>query len=106
MHLMAMTPKFWRWITPFAGVGLFVPSVITVGWLIFHPNFGDWLTLWPSSVMFMALDKAPTSTVVFIYAIAFVENVFLYAAIGVVTWPFAYLVLRLYSSYRSISKSD
>jgi hypothetical protein len=105
MRAMALKPKFWRWVTPFAGLGLFVPTVLTSGWFLFHPNFGDWLVLWPSSIMFMALDTpspSPISTAIFVYALAFVENLLLYAAIGVITWPLAHLALRLYSSHRSI----
>jgi hypothetical protein len=66
----------------------------------------DTTDLWPSSIMFMAIDKpnSPTSTVIFVYALAFTENILLYAAIGAVTWSLAYLVLRLYRSHQDIPK--
>jgi hypothetical protein len=85
---------------PFAALGLFVPTVITAGWFLFHPNFGEWLVLWPSSIMFMALDAAPASTVIFVYSLAFIENILLYAAIGIVTWSFAYLAMRVDGYFR------
>jgi hypothetical protein len=106
---MELKPKFWRWTLLFGAFGLLVPVVITSGWFLFHPNFGVWLDLWPSSIMFMALDTptlARTSTIIFVYAIAVVENCLLYAAIGVITWPLAHLSLRLYGFFRGIPKSQ
>ncbi|MGP8225527.1 MAG: hypothetical protein ACLQGT_05165 [Terracidiphilus sp.] len=100
---MGIKPKFLTWIMPFAAFGLFVPTVITAGWFLFHPNFGEWLVLWPSSIMFMALDTptlAPASTVISVYSLAFIENILLYAAIGIVTWPFAYLAMRVDGFFR------
>ncbi|MGO9777538.1 MAG: hypothetical protein ACLPM3_13215 [Terracidiphilus sp.] len=103
MRIMGIKPKFLTWIMPFAAFGLFVPTVITAGWFLFHPNFGEWLVLWPSSIMFMALDTptlAPASTVISVYSLAFIENILLYAAIGIVTWPFAYLAMRVDGFFR------
>jgi len=50
--------------------------------------------------MFMALDAAPASTVIFVYSLAFIENILLYAAIGIVTWSFAYLAMRVDGYFR------
>jgi len=48
--------------------------------------------------MFMALDDpapASTSTIVFVYAVAFVENCLLYVIVGAALWPIAFLIVRL-----------
>jgi hypothetical protein len=31
MQMMPLKPKFWKWIAPFAGIGLFISTVITSG---------------------------------------------------------------------------
>jgi hypothetical protein len=108
--MMALKPKFWRWTLLFGAFGLLVPAVLLFRWFLFDSGFGEFaVTLWPSSIMFMALDSprpSPISTIVFIYTLAFVENCLLYAAIGVITWPLAHLALRLYGFFRGISKSQ
>jgi hypothetical protein len=69
-------------------IGVAVPLVLILRWWIFQqPSgvFDDWL--WPSSIMFMALqERTARSTVVFIYALAIAENALLYAIIGAIMW--------------------
>ncbi|MGA7349842.1 MAG: hypothetical protein WBX06_01700 [Acidobacteriaceae bacterium] len=93
------------WTGVFAALGVVVPIVLTVCFLIFHANFGkNAATLWPSSLMFMALDTptlAARSTVISVYAVAIAENALLYAIVGAVTWPLAYFLRRAFSSWHS-----
>lgn len=92
----------------FGTLGLLVPAMLASGWFLFHSDFGEIAILWPSSIMFMALDTpapSPMSTVIYIYTIAFIENFVLYAVIGVVTWPIAHFALRLYDSHKGSHSS-
>ncbi len=92
---MTMT-KFWKWTLLFGIAGLFVPVVVTLSWFAFHIGMDELVFLWPSSIMFMGLGAlTPMSTVIFIYALAFIENVIPYAVVGALTWPIGYFVLRL-----------
>jgi hypothetical protein len=98
--MMKTRPNIWRWVLLFAALGLVAPVILTVQYLVFGRSFGDssyLLWVWPSSIMFMALDSpepAPTSTVVVIYCFAFLENCALYATVGVFLWPIASFLLR------------
>ncbi len=63
---------------------------------------------WPSSIMFMGLEGptiSPTSTVVFVYALAVIKNVVLYAAAGVLAWPIVCVVRRQRDSHHGHPKS-
>ena len=75
-------------------LGLLVASAFSLQFLIFGKSFTGWeFALWPSSLMFMALDTpdpAATSTVVLTYGIAFAENAVTYAVVGALTWPIVY----------------
>jgi hypothetical protein len=103
---MTMKARFVRWTMLFGAVGLLVPIVLLCRYWVFGSMFGELeAKLWPSSVVFMALD-APgtrTSTVVFAYSIAFFSNIIRYAAVGVLTWPFPYAFFRIRDS-RAIPK--
>jgi len=98
---------FWRWTAVFAGMGLLVPAVLTVWWHFAPYGAGPEWVLWPSSIMFMALDvpsPASTSTVVVVYAAAFVENCVLYAVIGALFWPIVVAVSRYRDRNRGLVK--
>jgi hypothetical protein len=103
-----MIRKHWflRWTTLFGLLGLFVAAVLSICFFAFGTSFGEMeFWLWPSSLMFMALDvpsPAPVSTVFAIYAIAFAENAVLYAAVGVLTSPVVYIARRWWTTCRSV----
>jgi hypothetical protein len=94
--------KFWKWTLLFGMLGLLVPAVSCIHCFILGGNAtGAELLLWPSSIMFMALDvpsPASTSTVAVVYAIAVVENVILYAVIGALAWLQTNFVFSLFST--------
>jgi hypothetical protein len=82
--------SFWRWTSLLGILGLVPPIIIVCHFLIFKTNLetlAHWL--WPTSFVFMSMDTPDPSplVVVAVYAIAFAGNVFLYAVLGVVTWP-------------------
>lgn len=93
----------------FGVLGLAVPVVLLLWWHISPYGAGREAALWPSSILFMALDEpspASISTVVVIYAAALFENFILYAVIGALIWPIAYFVLRLRRSLIGSAKSS
>ncbi|MGB6829475.1 MAG: hypothetical protein WBE41_15620, partial [Terracidiphilus sp.] len=94
---MISRPSFFNWALAGALAGAAVSSILTAGWFIFHVGAGEFaVTLWPSSIMFMALDTpgpAAVSTVVFVYAVAIVENIVLYATIGALACGMLRLVM-------------
>jgi hypothetical protein len=96
---MNARPRFWRWVSAFAALGLVVPAGLILWWHFAPYGAGREAALWPSSLMFMGLEAGPTpepaSTVASVYAIAFVENFALYATIGAFLWPIAYPIVRL-----------
>jgi hypothetical protein len=94
---MSWRKSFFNWVLLFAALGIVVPLLLLIRFFIFRSSFGtveSWL--WPSSLTFMALDApgTPVSTVVAIYAVALAENALLYAVLGAVIWPFAYVARR------------
>jgi len=95
---MSARKFFLVWTLLFGVVGITVPVFLTLSFLVFHRSFGEVeFFLWPSSLMFMALDTpspATWSTVIAVYAIAIAENFLLYAAVGAVAWPLAYAIQR------------
>jgi hypothetical protein len=99
MVQMKLKVKFWKWTLLFGALGLLVPAVSCMHWFLFGGYANEFeFMLWPSSIMFMALDvptPAPTSTVVAVYAIALIENVVLYAVVGAFTWLLVNLVFSL-----------
>ena len=105
---MTLRPKFWTWISAFGILGLLVPTFLLFLWRFFPYGAGLEAALWPSSFMFLALSDSPSpepmSTVIFIYAVAFLENCILYVVIGGLLWPFTYLFLRLGSKYTRAPK--
>src|ERR1039458_2104040 len=88
---MKLSPR--RWIVCWGVLGLLVPSVLLLRWLVFDHMFGEVeLILWPSSFVLFALDKpGPLNlldrlTVVTVYAIALAINVGLYSVMGLLSW--------------------
>jgi hypothetical protein len=97
---MSMRSPFVKWIMLFAGTGLLIPALILLYWTFSKTGAGREMVLWPSSLMFMGLDGPNPRLIidiVIVYAIAWIENVVLYAIIGVLTWPLTYYILRLKS---------
>lgn len=100
IRLMNGRKFFLIWTLAFGALGIAVPLFLIFRYLAFHVSFGKTeFLLWPSSLMFMGLDtpaSAPPSrsTVIIIYAVAFLENALLYAAVGAITWPLAYVVRK------------
>ena len=96
---MRFKVKFWKWALLAGALGLLDPAVVTSQHFLFGLDMSEFeFYLWPSSFMFMALDvptPSPTSTVVFIYAVALIENVVLYALLGALVWLLAYLLIHL-----------
>jgi hypothetical protein len=97
---MILKVRFWKWTMFFGALGLLVPAAVSSRYFLSGATtgLGGWLGwLWPSSIMFMALDvPSPTpTTVVFVYALVLIGNVVLYAVVGAVFWAFAYGALRL-----------
>ena len=89
----------------FAGAGLLFPALILLYWTFSKTGAGWEVVLWPSSVLFLGLEgpnPRPIFDIVIVYAIVWIENVVLYAVIGVLTWPLAYLILRLRSRTTTI----
>jgi len=85
---------FLIWTLVFGLLGIAVPILL----ILFWTNFGQAeFLLWPSSIMFMALDSpspAAQSTVVAIYIFAVAENALLYAVIGAIIWPIAFVIRK------------
>jgi hypothetical protein len=109
MGSMTLKVKFRKWTLLSGALGLVVPAVVLSQYFLFNKGIGEFeFRFWPSSIMFMALDvptPAPTSTVLFVYALALIENVVLYAIIGALAWILVYVVLRLRGFYCGPSKS-
>ena len=98
MTSMTFRPRFWRWVIGCGIIGLLVPAALSVKWFGFHSGAGSETVLWPSSIMFMALDvpsPATISTVAVVYTVAIIENILLYAVLGAVTWLLAHAVVRV-----------
>jgi len=80
---------FLIWTSVFGLLGIALPTLL----MLFRRDLGQaefWL--WPSSIMFTALDTpshAAQSTVLAIYILAVAENAPLYGVIGVIIWPIA-----------------
>ncbi|UWZ83028.1 hypothetical protein [Occallatibacter riparius] len=100
---MSWRGSFLKFAAIAGAIGVAVPLVLTFRWFVFQHSFGSvegWL--WPSSVMFMALDAPGTarSTVVFVYTVAIVKNALFYGLIGAITW----LAVRTFSWFRQSSR--
>ena len=94
---MSWKKPFWKWILLFATLGVVISVLLALQWFIFRVPFRDVeAILWPSSLMFMALDAPGTSwsTIAIVYLVAVVENVLLYVVVGLFLWPIAYLIRR------------
>jgi hypothetical protein len=107
---MALKARFWKWALLFGASGLLVPAEFIIRWTLFGGSVSEFeFVLWPSSFMFQALADAPspepTSTVVFIYAIAMIENIILYAGVGALLSLLVNAVLRLSALGRGQPKS-
>jgi hypothetical protein len=106
---MKLNVKIWKWILLFGALGLLIPVVSCLHWFIFGGYASEFeFMLWPSSIMFMALDvptPAPASTVIAVYAIALIENVVLYAIVGALAWLLVNLVFFLRSLLIGRTKS-
>jgi hypothetical protein len=89
--------KFLKWILAFAAAGLLVPAEFLIRNAIFHSLITtiEWW-LWPTALFTMALEGRNTRTadIVSVLTLAIAVNVLLYAAVGLVTWPLRYIVLR------------
>jgi hypothetical protein len=106
---MQPRPRFWRWISVFATLGLAVPAGLLLWWHVSPYGAGEEEMLWPSSLMFLGLEgptPEPTSTIVFVYALAFVENCILYAVIGALLWPIAYVIVQLRNRHHKSANSS
>jgi hypothetical protein len=93
-----MKARFWRWTLLFGTIGLLIPVVLLFRYWAFGVMFGELEgKLWPSSLMFTALDAPDTrtSTIVVVYAMALLGNVIRYAVLGILTWPLAYIFFRV-----------
>lgn len=90
-----------KWLFYWGALGLLVPAVLLLRWKLFGIMFGQLeATLWPSSIFTIGLEGNPTiSTILFVYAVAFVVNVLLYSLIGLLIWP----VLRFFLRQRAES---
>ena len=66
-----------------------VPLVLLLRWKLFGAMFGQFEgTLWPSSIITMALEGTHSAWDIFlVYAIALLANVVLYSLIGLLIWP-------------------
>ena len=108
MPNMILKLRFWNWVLSFGALGLIIPFALMAWCFLFHQSVGVETFLWPSSIMFMALDTPSPSiwTVVSVYAVAWLENAMLYAVLGALLWPLAHLALRLRYSRNSPSKSS
>jgi hypothetical protein len=106
---MKLKVKFWKWTLLFGALGLLVPMVTCIHCFLLGGHVSELeFMLWPSSIMFLALDSptpAPTSTVVAVYAIALVENVVLYAIVGAFAWLLVNLMFCLRGLLVSRAKS-
>ena len=96
---MKLSPR--RWIVCWGVLGLLVPSVLLLRWLVFDHIFGEVeMILWPSSFVLLALDgPEPLSlldrlTSTALYAIALAINVGLYSVIGLLSWQLIDLIRR------------
>jgi hypothetical protein len=102
---MAMRILFWRWTGLFAAAGLLLPLCFCVHWFVFRGSGTELeARLWPSSLMFMALDEptpAATSTVVAVFAIAMIENILLYACVGALLWFLLWIIFRGFARLRA-----
>ena len=93
-----MKPRFLRWVLLFGAIGFLFSAVATIRYFVFGHSFGEMeAKLWPSSLMFLALEAPDTRTVdiVVVWIMAFIANFISYAAIGVLTWPLVYIVHRV-----------
>jgi len=85
---------FLIWTSVFGILGIAVPTLL----MLFRRDFGQAeFLLWPSSIMFMALDTpspAAQSTGFAIYILAVAENALLYGVIGVILWPIAFVIRK------------
>jgi hypothetical protein len=100
LRAMTLRVKFWKWTMFFGALGLLVPVAVSAQYVFSGAatGLGGWLGwLWPSSMIFMGLDgpsPAP-STVAFVWALAYLGNVVLYAVIGAMAWIVVRGVLNL-----------
>lgn len=94
--------KMMRFVMYWALAGLLVPVAILIIALYLWDIF-DWeysvVTLWPSSIMLMALDtldQPPWWWVIVVVGIAVGTNVVLYSIVGAVLWLFWKMFGRLF----------
>jgi len=85
-----------KWVFWWSVLGLLVPAVLLLRLKLFGSMFGEWeVTLWPSSIMTMALEGRVTAwDILFVYTVALVANVIVYSLAGLLTWPALRFVLR------------
>lgn len=91
--------SFRKWIFIFGILGLVVPALYVLPFLIFRAHMGTVAVMfswWPTSRLLMGLDTPNPSTAAFLffYALAVLGNVVLYAVFGILSWPILFL-LRL-----------
>jgi hypothetical protein len=101
---MSMKAKFVRWVLLFGAIGFLISAVAATRYFAFGHSFGELeAKLWPSSVMFLALEAPNTRTVdiVVVWIMAIIANVISYAVIGLLTWPLAYIVARVVARVRA-----
>ena len=102
MGPMKFKVKFWKWTLLAGALGLLDPAVVISQFFLFGKGISELeFRLWPSSIMFMALDvprPAPASTAAFVVVFALIENVVLYAVMGALAWPLVYVLPRLRGS--------
>lgn len=89
--------KFLRWVLLFGVAGLVVPVLLMLHASISRSLFGDReIFLWPGSIMLMSTEdpSMPKLQLAAIVGGAFFSNVFLYAALGALTWPIRRVIIR------------
>jgi hypothetical protein len=89
-----------RWILGWGFLGLLVPGVLLLRWILFDHLFGQLeLVLWPSSFILFAFGGGALhpNDVLFlavVYVIALITNALLYAVLGLLSWQVVDLALR------------
>jgi hypothetical protein len=99
IRTMSARKFFLIWTLIGGALGIVVPLILMFVFFVLHRQIEEAASLlWPSSIMFMALDvpaPAPWSTVIAVCSIAIIENALLYAVVGAAIWPLAYATQRL-----------
>ena len=98
IRILSMKAKFITWVLLFGAIGFLVSAVAATRFFVFGHMFGELeAKLWPSSIMLLGLEapNTPTVEIVVVWIMACIANVISYAAIGLFTWPLAYIVVRV-----------